>query len=80
MQNDAANMLPSQIFFGLAILAFMALLVIEKLKPYRRFTNKIDKQSIVTNTTTFLFNNVILTTLRATSLFLSRSNFHLTAC
>jgi sterol desaturase/sphingolipid hydroxylase (fatty acid hydroxylase superfamily) len=75
MQNDAANMLPSQIFFGLAILAFMALLVIEKLKPYRRFTNKIDKQSIVTNTTTFLFNNVILTTLRATSLFFVAQQF-----
>lgn len=75
MQNDTANMLPSQIFFGLAILAFMALLVIEKLKPYRRFTNKIDKQSIVTNTTTFLFNNVILTTLRATSLFFVAQQF-----
>ena len=69
MQNETANMLPSQVFFGLAILAFMVLLVMEKLKPYRRFTNKVDKASIVTNTTAFLFNNVILTALRATSLF-----------
>jgi sterol desaturase/sphingolipid hydroxylase (fatty acid hydroxylase superfamily) len=75
MQNETANMLPSQIFFGIAILAFMALLVMEKLKPYRRFTNSIDKASIVTNTTTFLFNNVILTALRATSLFFVAQQF-----
>ncbi len=75
MTNEAANMLPSQIFFGLAILAFIALLVTEKLKPYRRFTETIDKASYVTNTTTFLFNNVILTALRATSLFFVAQKF-----
>ena len=66
MQNDTVNMLPSQILFGMAIIAFIALVVVEKLKPYRRFTDKIDKESFVTNTTTFLFNNIILTVLRAT--------------
>ncbi|MEQ1559401.1 MAG: sterol desaturase family protein [Methyloglobulus sp.] len=75
MQNDPANMLPSQIFFGIAILAFIALVVMEKLKPYRRFTNNIDKASFVTNTTTFLFNNIILTALRATSLFFVAQQF-----
>ncbi len=75
MQNETANMIPSQLFFGLAILAFMVLLVMEKLKPYRRFTNKVDKASIVTNTTAFLFNNVILTALRATSLFFVAQQF-----
>lgn len=75
MQNGTTNMLPSQILFGLAILAFMALVVIEKLKPYRRFTDKIDKPSFVTNTTTFLFNNTILTALRATSLYFVAQQF-----
>jgi hypothetical protein len=75
MQNDTVNMLPSQILFGLAILAFIALVVVEKLKPYRRFTDKIDKESFVTNTTTFLFNNIILAVLRATSLFFVAQQF-----
>ncbi len=75
MTDETANMLPSQILFGLAILAFIALLVAEKLKPYRRFTETIDKASYVTNTTTFLFNNVILTALRATSLFFVAQKF-----
>jgi hypothetical protein len=47
MQNETANMLPSQLFFGLAILAFMALLVMEKLKPYRRFANNIHKDLLL---------------------------------
>jgi sterol desaturase/sphingolipid hydroxylase (fatty acid hydroxylase superfamily) len=47
----------------------------EKLKPYRRFTNVIDKESYITNTTAFLFNNVILTLLRATSLFFVAQKF-----
>ncbi|MEQ1559456.1 MAG: sterol desaturase family protein [Methyloglobulus sp.] len=75
MQNETTNMLPSQILFGLAILAFIALVVVEKLKPYRRFTDKIDRESFVTNTTTFLFNNIILTVLRATSLFFVAQQF-----
>ena len=75
MQNDPIYMLPSQILFGLALLTFIALVVMEKLKPYRRFTDKIDKASFVTNTTTFLFNNIILTLLRATSLFFVAQQF-----
>jgi sterol desaturase/sphingolipid hydroxylase (fatty acid hydroxylase superfamily) len=75
MQNDPASMLPSQILFGIAILGFIALVVMEKLKPYRRFTNKIDKASFITNTATFVFNNIILTALRATSLFFVAQQF-----
>ncbi len=75
MPTDTSAMLPSQILFGVAIAAFIVLVVMEKLKPYRRFTNKIDKESFITNTTTFLFNNVILTVLRATSLFFVAHEF-----
>jgi sterol desaturase/sphingolipid hydroxylase (fatty acid hydroxylase superfamily) len=75
MQTDTANMLPSQIIFGFALLAFFALVVFEKLKPYRRFTDKMVKDSFVTNTSAFLFNNIILTALRATSLFFVAQQF-----
>jgi len=75
MQNDTVNMLPSQIIFGFSILAFVALVVLEKLKPYRRFTNQMVKDSFVTNTTAFVFNNLILTALRATSLFFVAQQF-----
>jgi sterol desaturase/sphingolipid hydroxylase (fatty acid hydroxylase superfamily) len=75
MQNDMNSLFPSQILFGLAILAFIALVAIEKIKPYRRFTDNIDKESFVTNTTTFLFNNIILTALRATSLYFVAQQF-----
>ena len=61
--------------FALAILAFLILLVIEKFKPHRSFSQKIYKESIVTNTTAFLVNNVILTILRASSLFLVAQQF-----
>lgn len=75
MQAPEVNLLPSQIFFGIAICAFMALVVMEKLKPYRRFTDKIAKESFFTNTTAFLFNNIILTVLRATSLYFVAQQF-----
>jgi Sterol desaturase len=51
------------------------LLVIEKVKPYRSFSPKVYKESIVTNTTAFLINNLILTVLRASSLFLVAQQF-----
>ncbi len=61
--------------FSLAMLAFTLLLVIEKIKPYRHFSQKIYKESFVTNTTAFLVNNLILTVLRASSLFLVAQQF-----
>jgi hypothetical protein len=75
MPTTEVNLLPSQVFFGIAILAFVALVVMEKLHPYRRFTGKIVKESFMTNTTAFLFNNIILTALRATSLFFVAQQF-----
>ena len=65
----------NEVLFGFAILAFFALLAIEKKHPYRVFSLKIAKESFVTNTTAFLVNNVILTVLRASSLFLVAQQF-----
>ena len=80
--NSGVESLPSndglhftEILFGLAMLAFAALLIMEKIKPYQKFTNKIGKASFVTNTTAFLFNNIILTALRASSLFFVAQQF-----
>ena len=68
-------MLFNEELFGLAIVAFLLLLVMEKIKPYRAFPQKINKESFVTNTTAFLVNNLILTVLRASSLFLIAQQF-----
>lgn len=65
----------NEALFGLAIVAFLLLLIIEKLRPYRHFPHKINKESLITNTTAFLVNNLILTVLRASSLFLVAQRF-----
>jgi sterol desaturase/sphingolipid hydroxylase (fatty acid hydroxylase superfamily) len=65
----------NEALFGLAILAFIVLIAIEKRHPYRQFPQKIFKESFVTNTTAFLVNNIILTVLRASSLFLVAQQF-----
>jgi len=70
-----AGLIFNQVLFGLAILAFVLLLIIEKRKPFRYFPAKVNKESFVTNTTAFLVNNLILTTLRASSLFLVAQQF-----
>jgi sterol desaturase/sphingolipid hydroxylase (fatty acid hydroxylase superfamily) len=67
--ETADGLIFNQALFVLALLAFIALLVLEKRNPFRRFSRETHKQSFVTNTTAFLFNNVILTILRASSLF-----------
>jgi sterol desaturase/sphingolipid hydroxylase (fatty acid hydroxylase superfamily) len=67
--ETANGLIFNQALFGLVLLAFAALLIIEKRKPYRRFPHDVHKHSFVTNTTTFLANNVILAVLRASSLF-----------
>lgn len=72
---DNGGLFFNEAFFGLAILAFVVLLAIEKVKPYRNFSQKVYKESIVTNTTAFLINNLILTVLRASSLFLVAQQF-----
>ena len=73
--TDTNPMLFNESLFGLAILAFVILLVFEKLRPFRHFDKKTYKESILTNTSAFLINNVILTTLRASSLFLVAQQF-----
>ncbi|TRW97948.1 sterol desaturase family protein [Candidatus Methylobacter oryzae] len=73
--NNDNDLLFNEVLFGLAIVAFLILLVIEKIKPYRHFSPKINKESFVTNTTAFLVNNLILTVLRASSLFLVAQQF-----
>ncbi|WP_150047050.1 MULTISPECIES: sterol desaturase family protein [Methylomonas] len=75
--NNGSNpdLLLNQSLLGLAVLAFVVLLVIEKRKPYRQFPSKVYKESIVTNTTAFLVNNIILTVLKASSLFLVAQEF-----
>ncbi len=73
--NNGGDLLFNEALFGLAILAFLLLLVMEKIKPYRNFPQKINKESFVTNTTAFLINNLILTVLRASSLFIVAQQF-----
>lgn len=65
----------NEVLFGLAILAFFFLLMLEKKKPLRTFSSKVYKESFVTNTLAFVINNVIITTLRASSLFLVAQQF-----
>jgi sterol desaturase/sphingolipid hydroxylase (fatty acid hydroxylase superfamily) len=73
--TDNSGMFFNEALFGLAIVAFMLLVIIEKRKPYRHFPQNIFKESFVTNTTAFLVNNIILMVLRASSLFLVAQEF-----
>lgn len=59
----------------LALLVFFALIVLEVVKPYQRIHKSVRKKSMLTNTTAFVFNNVILTVLRASSLFFIAQKF-----
>lgn len=68
-QAESGDLAFNELFFGIAILAFVALVIMEKKRPYRHFSLQAGKQSFFTNTTAFIFNNVILTILRASSLF-----------
>lgn len=77
-ENLAANpgdFMVTEVLFALAMMAFIALVVMEHIKPYRRITRKIAQESFVTNTTAFLFNNIILMFLRASSLFFVAQQF-----
>ncbi|BBL70893.1 sterol desaturase family protein [Methylogaea oryzae] len=74
MSNDSGLLFSEQLF-GLALIAFAALLVLEKFRPYRVFPTHVYKESVVTNTTAFLVNNLILTVLRASSLFFVAQEF-----
>lgn len=73
--TQTTPMISNEILFGLAMLAFALLLVWERKQPYRKFAGDINKHSLVTNTSAFLFNNLVLAILRASSLFLVAQQF-----
>lgn len=73
--NNSNPMLFNESLFSLALVAFVVLLVFEKIRPFRHFDKKTYKESIITNTSAFLINNVILTILKASSLFLVAQQF-----
>lgn len=75
MSTESFAQLVSNVFFGIALVALFCLLAAEKFRPYQKYTTSIAKESVLTNTTAFLFNNVILTLLRASSLFLVAQEF-----
>jgi sterol desaturase/sphingolipid hydroxylase (fatty acid hydroxylase superfamily) len=77
MQDNVANNgMPFLVaLFALAAVFFLILLMVEKRHPYRTFPIQVQKKSFVTNTSAFLLNNVILTILKASSLFLVAEKF-----
>ena len=75
LQTGTSGLVVNEVLFSLAMIAFVILLVMEKLKPFRSFPSKVTKNSFVTNTTAFVFNNIFLTILRASSLFLVAQQF-----
>ena len=75
MQGTDQGFGVNEILLTLAVIAFVLLLVMEGLKPYRHFNRQVVRSSILTNTAAFLFNNVILTALRASSLFFVAQQF-----
>lgn len=75
VQGTGQGLMFNEIFLIIALLAFVILLGMEAVKPYQRFDRNVAKNSIITNTTAFLFNNIILTALRASSLFFIAQQF-----
>ena len=73
--QDSEGLLFNEIFLIIALISFVILLAMEGAKPYFRFDHKVAKKSIATNTSTFIFNNLILTALRASSLFFIAQQF-----
>lgn len=72
----ASNMLVnSEVVFLVAIFAFFGLMYVEKKHPLITFPGKTYKESVVTNTASYLMNNVILTILRASSMFFVAQQF-----
>lgn len=65
----------SNVFIFLAFTALFGLLYAEKKHPYRQFESTTTRESILTNLSAFLFNNVALTLVRATSLFFVAQRF-----
>jgi hypothetical protein len=51
LQMVAENVPVNEVLFGIALLALVTLVVMEKLQPFRRFNSTVVKKSFVTNTT-----------------------------
>ena len=75
MGTDRLAELVSNTFIFLSLIAFFALLYAEKKHPYRKFDKSTTKESVLTNLSAFFFNNVVLTLIRATSLFFVAQQF-----
>ena len=65
----------SNVFITLAFLSFFGILFFEKKRPKVGFPKPVSKESVYTNLTAFFFNNVVLTLVRATSLFFVAQEF-----
>lgn len=65
----------SNVSISLALISLFLLLVLEKKRPKILFPKALSKQSLFTNFTAFLFNNIVLTLIRATSLFFVAQEF-----
>ncbi len=75
LQTNQEGLLFNEFLLLLAIGAFGLLLIMEAVKPYRAVNKRIQRASVVTNSTAFIFNNIILTALRASSLFFIAQQF-----
>jgi len=75
MTTQALAELISNIFITIAFLSLFILLALEKKNPKVTFTKTTSKESVFTNLTAFFFNNVVLTLVRATSLFFVAQEF-----
>lgn len=75
MEIESADLLVSKVLFAIAMIAFFALVILEKIRPYQRYTAKLTKDSYLTNTTAFLFNSIVMTLLKATSLYFVAQQF-----
>lgn len=61
--------------FGMAVLLFAALLVVEKKYPYMQVSKEELKKSFATNTGAFLVNNMIMSVFSISSLLIVASNY-----
>jgi sterol desaturase/sphingolipid hydroxylase (fatty acid hydroxylase superfamily) len=75
MNTEALAELVSNVFITIALLSFFVLLAAEKKRPKVNFSTTSIKESVLTNLSAFFFNNVVLTLLRATSLFFVAEKF-----
>lgn len=65
-----------QEFLTIAMLIlFITLIILELVKPFNKLNKKAYGSSFLTNTTAFIFNNIILSLLSASSLFLIAQNY-----